>query len=91
MFTLVIRAFFREIETYMVSVERIQEYTTVDSEAALEVASADSQVSPHWPTSGRVEFRDYSVRYRPGLDLVLRNINLVVNGGEKIGTFLFLH
>lgn len=37
-----------------------------------------------WPTQGVVEFRNYSVRYRPGLELVLKNLTLHVQGGEKV-------
>lgn len=37
-----------------------------------------------WPTRGEVEFRNYSVRYRPGLDLVLKDLSLRVRGGEKV-------
>lgn len=32
-----------------------------------------------------VEFRNYSTRYREGLDLVLRNLSFIVQAGEKIG------
>lgn len=38
-----------------------------------------------WPAHGAVSFVDYSTRYRPGLDLVLRNINLDIKAQEKIG------
>ena len=31
-----------------------------------------------------MEFRNYSVRYRPGLELVLKNLTLRVQGGEKV-------
>lgn len=34
---------------------------------------------------GALTFKDYSVRYRPGLDLVLDRVNFTVNGGEKVG------
>lgn len=37
-----------------------------------------------WPLKGEVEFRNYSVRYRPGLELVLKNLSLRVSGGEKV-------
>lgn len=37
-----------------------------------------------WPLKGEVEFRNYSVRYRPGLELVLKNLSLRVRGGEKV-------
>lgn len=37
-----------------------------------------------WPDKGHVDFVDYKVRYRPGLDLVLKGISFHVNGGEKV-------
>jgi ATP-binding cassette subfamily C (CFTR/MRP) protein 1 len=37
-----------------------------------------------WPENGKVEFKDYQVRYREGLDLVLRGISFTVTGGEKV-------
>lgn len=39
----------------------------------------------NWPQVGRVEFRGYGLRYREGLDLVLKNINVTIDGGEKVG------
>lgn len=44
----------------------------------------DKRPPSDWPMEGKVEFQDYSVRYREGLDLVLRNITLNVKGGEKV-------
>ena len=38
-----------------------------------------------WPHSGQVTFDNYSTRYRPGLELVLRGISCTVNAGEKVG------
>ena len=31
-----------------------------------------------------MEFKDYKVRYRPGLDLVLKGLTFTVNSGEKV-------
>lgn len=45
----------------------------------------DKKPPPEWPTHGNVEFHDYSVRYREGLDLVLKQLSLSVRGGEKVG------
>lgn len=39
-----------------------------------------------WPHEGKVEFRGYGLRYRKDLDLVLKNINVTINGGEKVST-----
>lgn len=44
----------------------------------------DKRPPPEWPMEGNVEFHDYSVRYREGLDLVLKKLNLSVKGGEKV-------
>lgn len=37
-----------------------------------------------WPQVGRVEFRNYGLRYRGDLDLVLKHINITIEGGEKV-------
>lgn len=33
---------------------------------------------------------NYSVRYRKGLDLVLKDLNLQVHGGEKVSNQLYV-
>lgn len=38
-----------------------------------------------WPGNGAVSFQQYSTRYRPGLDLVVRNISVNVKPGQKVG------
>jgi ABC-type multidrug transport system fused ATPase/permease subunit len=39
----------------------------------------------HWPTRGKIEFRNLKLRYRPGLPLVLQGLNAVIEPGERIG------
>uniref|UniRef100_A0A671LIK8 Canalicular multispecific organic anion transporter 2-like n=1 Tax=Sinocyclocheilus anshuiensis TaxID=1608454 RepID=A0A671LIK8_9TELE len=72
-----------DLESNIVAVERVKEYSETATEAPWIVK--DKQPPPDWPPKGNVEFIDYSVRYREGLDLVLRNISLEIKGGEKIG------
>lgn len=38
-----------------------------------------------WPAQGAVSFKDYSTRYREGLDLVLKDVTLDIKPREKIG------
>ena len=38
-----------------------------------------------WVTSGRISFENFSARYRPNTDFVLKDINIEINPGEKIG------
>ena len=37
-----------------------------------------------WPQEGKMKFENFSVRYREGLDLVLRGISCDIKGGEKV-------
>ncbi|KAM3473295.1 hypothetical protein MY5147_004840 [Beauveria neobassiana] len=72
-----------EVETNIVSVERVLEYAALPSEAPEVIANHRPPVA--WPAKGEVEFNNYSTRYREGLDLVLKNINLHIKSHEKIG------
>ncbi|XP_072229951.1 ATP-binding cassette sub-family C member 3 isoform X1 [Leuresthes tenuis] len=72
-----------DLENNIVAVERVKEYSETKTEAPWEVE--DKKPPAEWPIQGNVEFHEYSVRYREGLDLVLKNITLNVKGGEKIG------
>jgi ABC-type multidrug transport system fused ATPase/permease subunit len=38
-----------------------------------------------WQKQGDIEFRGVSLRYRPGTELVLKNVSFWVRAGEKIG------
>lgn len=73
---------FTEVETNVVSIERIQEYTEIESEAPWQVEPGPP---PDWPHEGRVELEDYSARYRDGLELVLDKLWLSVQPREKLG------
>ena len=72
-----------EIETNIVSVERVLEYARLPSEAPDIISKHRPKIS--WPGHGAVDFQNYSARYRPGLDLVLKNINIHIKSHEKIG------
>nr|XP_046475194.1 multidrug resistance-associated protein 1 isoform X8 [Neodiprion pinetum] len=72
-----------DVETNIVAVERIKEYGETPQEAPWEIPNCSPPAD--WPSEGRVEFRDYKVRYREGLDLVLKGLTFTVNGGEKVG------
>ncbi|CAL1542108.1 unnamed protein product [Lymnaea stagnalis] len=76
---------FGELENHVVSVERIREYSLVQSEAVWTSLEDNKKIDDQWPSKGSVHFVDYSTRYREGLDLVLKRLNCTINGGEKIG------
>ncbi|KAK4621949.1 Metal resistance protein [Fulvia fulva] len=72
-----------EVETNIVSVERVLEYSRLPSEAP-EVISKNRPPNS-WPSKGAVSFNNYSTRYRSGLDTVLKNVSLSIKSHEKIG------
>ncbi|KAF9165612.1 Multidrug resistance-associated protein 1 [Actinomortierella ambigua] len=75
---------FCEYQNQLVSVERIKTYAELQSEAPHDLDS-DKSLPDQWPQRGHVEFRNYSTRYREGLELVVKNISFQVQPGEKIG------
>ncbi|XP_040048069.2 multidrug resistance-associated protein 1 isoform X2 [Gasterosteus aculeatus] len=72
-----------EVETNIVAVERVKEYRDTEKEA--EWKQEPSRLPPGWPTDGCIDIRGLGLRYRPDLDLAIRNITLVINRGEKVG------
>jgi ATP-binding cassette subfamily C (CFTR/MRP) protein 1 len=64
-----------EVEQNIVSVERIMQYINIPPEAPYEI---EGRVDDTWPSRGEIEFKEYSVRYRPELDLVLKSISIVI-------------
>ncbi|PIL25024.1 ATP-binding cassette transporter [Ganoderma sinense ZZ0214-1] len=71
-----------EVEQNIVSVERILHYIELKPEPPWEVPGT---VPEDWPAKGEIEFKQYSTRYRPELDLVLKDLNIKINPNEKIG------
>jgi ATP-binding cassette subfamily C (CFTR/MRP) protein 1 len=67
----------------IVSVERVQEYIDLKPEAPLE--DERHRPPPTWPERGAIEFDHFSMRYRAGLDLVLRDLTFRVEPDEKLG------
>lgn len=72
---------YSDYETNVVSVERLLEYTRTPVEPEDEEEPSD----PNWPARGQIVFEDFSARYRPELDLVLRKFNLRINSAERVG------
>ena len=66
----------------MTSVERVLEYTTLESAPEREEKSA---VPEEWPQKGEVEFKDVKLRYSDNDPYVLKNLNFVVRPKEKVG------
>ena len=66
----------------MVAAERTKEYTETETEAEYE--NEATRPDDTWPHDGVVTYDGYSTRYRPGLDLVLRDVSFSVNSAEQV-------
>jgi ATP-binding cassette subfamily C (CFTR/MRP) protein 1 len=71
-----------ETEAKMNSIERIREYDSLEQEAPAVIP--ENRPPKDWPATGEIVFKDSSLRYRQG-ELVLKRLNLTVNGEEKVG------
>ncbi|CAF4075111.1 unnamed protein product, partial [Rotaria sordida] len=72
-----------DVETNIISVERINEYAQLTPEAPWEIPLM--KPSSHWPTNGNIQIMNLSIRYRDNLPLVLKDFSINIQSGEKIG------
>ncbi|KAJ3181536.1 hypothetical protein HDU85_003477 [Gaertneriomyces sp. JEL0708] len=72
-----------ELEMGMNSVERVLEYTNVESEPPRYIE--DHRPPSSWPSHGHVKARNLSIAYAPGLPDVLKNLDFEIPGGFKVG------
>jgi ATP-binding cassette subfamily C (CFTR/MRP) protein 1 len=65
---------------------RLSEYaSSLPRERASSLAGDAVLVKRGWVKEGRVEIKGLKMRYREGLDEVLKGVNCVIKGGEKCG------
>ena len=70
--------------------ERCLEFTKVKTEKPLkletdsQLVSDSTEKSKTWPTQGRIEFKNYSVKYRENTEIVLKNLNFSILPSQKI-------
>ncbi|KAK7893415.1 hypothetical protein WMY93_022567 [Mugilogobius chulae] len=71
-----------EVENMMTSVERVVEYTELDSEAPWET---QKKPPPDWPRQGMVTFDKVNLRYSDDGPFVLTDLSFILQPGEKVG------
>ncbi len=70
------------IENLMTSVERIVEYTQLETE---HIKSVTKKPHKDWPSKGHIVFDKVSLKYDQNMPSVLKGISVVVNPSEKVG------
>ncbi|KAF9435261.1 hypothetical protein BGZ76_006616 [Entomortierella beljakovae] len=71
-----------DLSADLVAVERVHEYSNKRTEAP---EYTSTRLPQNWPQNGKISFKNYSARYREGLDLVIKNVSFVAQPGERIG------
>ena len=72
-----------DMETQIVAVERIEEYSSLPSEAPAHVEN--ELLTEQWPSKGLIDIHQLTMRYRPELEPVLKQLSLQIQPGEKVG------
>ena len=76
---------FNVLERMSTSMESCDAYTHVIQEAPLEYETDKILIDKNFPQTGKIDFVNYSVKYRPDTKIVLKNLNISIKHGEKIG------
>ncbi|CAK1548553.1 unnamed protein product [Leptosia nina] len=72
-----------EVISQMTSVERILQYTHIEREAQWD--KGVQETPKDWPSKGRITFRNCFMKYSPEDLPILKNLNLVLESGWKVG------
>ena len=74
------------LENDMISMERCCKYMDIIQERPSHIPEVDNElIRQQWPTNGEIEFKNFSVRYRPETEIVLKNISFHILPKEKVG------
>ena len=77
-----------QVEKSLVSCERCDAFRHLPCERYENVkikGKSNDFNDKSWPNQGKVVFDNFSMKYRDNCDLALRDINIEINPGEKIG------
>jgi ABC-type multidrug transport system fused ATPase/permease subunit len=75
---------FTMVESNLIGVERLQHFQNLEAEPSVTLVPALAETEV-WPSSGEIRLENVSARYALGLPLVLRNCDLVIPAGQKVG------
>ncbi|RZB39026.1 ABC tran, MMR HSR1 and/or AAA 21 domain containing protein [Asbolus verrucosus] len=73
-----------EVVNQLTSVERILQYTETEKEGPFLTAPENVPLPP-WPNNGLIEIRNLYLQYSPSDPPVLKNLNIKIKPGQKIG------
>jgi ABC-type multidrug transport system fused ATPase/permease subunit len=70
----------------LTSLERLNEYQNdLPVEPAWDVEGDETLLNDAWPQSGKIDFRNAVLQYRPNLPPALKNVSFTIDGGQSVG------
>jgi ABC-type multidrug transport system fused ATPase/permease subunit len=86
---------YSQIELSMISLERCEAITKIDTEKYIvedskrkknkKINEKGEEMKDIWPSKGEIIFNNFSAQYRPTTPIILKNINFKISAGEKVG------
>ncbi|MBO6244003.1 MAG: ATP-binding cassette domain-containing protein, partial [Clostridia bacterium] len=74
------------LENDMISMERCSKYMDIVQEKPSYIREVDDKLMlENWPKNGEIEFKNFSVKYRPETEIVLKNVSFHILPKEKVG------
>jgi ABC-type multidrug transport system fused ATPase/permease subunit len=77
--------FFSMLRLLMASLERLLELQSSDLVPQEKPWNLASDPNTSWPPMGKIEMKNVSMCYRPGLPPAVDELTLTINGGERLG------
>eukprot|EP00486_Rosalina_sp_Unknown_P006558 CAMPEP_0201569972 /NCGR_PEP_ID=MMETSP0190_2-20130828/11975_1 /ASSEMBLY_ACC=CAM_ASM_000263 /TAXON_ID=37353 /ORGANISM="Rosalina sp." /LENGTH=1205 /DNA_ID=CAMNT_0047992963 /DNA_START=715 /DNA_END=4335 /DNA_ORIENTATION=- len=74
-----------QLEQDIVSVERIEQYSNDETPQEKPYIIQNNRPPKQWPSKGEITFNNVWMRYREGLEYVLKGLSFDVAPGEKVG------
>ena len=74
-----------QLEISMIGLERCTNLMKIDSEKNPDKDITSELQLKNWPNRGKIKIVDFSASYRPETPIILKNINIEIEPGEKIG------
>ena len=74
-----------QLEISMIGLERCRTLLKIEAEKNPEKNITQELEEKNWPNEGKINFINYFASYRPDSPLILKNLNLEIKPGEKIG------
>ena len=73
------------LEMTMIGLERCETITKIQTERKPIEDITQKLKREKWPKLGKINFKNYFTNYRPDTPEILKNINLEINPGDKVG------